>query len=153
MLLLCMIAKPVSMPLQLLFLSLQLHIKQKNFGNLTKHFNLCFFCTQMEIENLWKLVEKMQQETTKVEEEREELHHKWKVVSMKGCSSWRGWKVCRTCTSMAWKRCVTMFSASSSLAWFSCPFMPFVVSFLVHAFHHLLGQCVNMELSSLFFIV
>jgi hypothetical protein len=54
---------------------------------------------------------------------------------------------------MAWKRCVTMFSASSSLAWFSCPFMPFVVSFLVHAFHHLLGQCVNMELSSLFFIV
>jgi hypothetical protein len=34
-------------------------------------------------------------------------------------------------------------------AWLSCPIMPFVVSFLAHAFHHVLG-CVNMELSFLF---
>jgi hypothetical protein len=70
MLLLCMITKPISIALQLLFVSLQLHRKRKNFGSLTKDFNLCFFYTQVEIENLWKLVEKMQLDTTKVERKR-----------------------------------------------------------------------------------
>jgi len=31
--------------------------------------------------------------------------------------------------------------------------MPFIVTFPIHAFHHVLGQCVNMESSSLFFIL
>ncbi len=69
-LLLCIMAKPVSLPLQLLSLSSQLRRKRKSFGSLTKDFDLCFFCTQVEIENLRKLVEKMQQETAEVERER-----------------------------------------------------------------------------------
>jgi hypothetical protein len=81
--------------------------------------------------------------------EKEEPHHKWKIVSVKGCSSW---KICRSCTSVAWRRCATMFSTSSSFFWLSCLVMFFVVSLLTHVFHHVLG-CVNMELSSLFFIL
>jgi hypothetical protein len=66
----------------------------------------------VEIENLWKLMEKMQHETTKVEKI-EEPYHKWKVMFVRGCSSW---KICRNYTSMAWRRCATMFSTSSSFA-------------------------------------
>jgi hypothetical protein len=95
-------------------------------------------------ESLWRKCNRRLQRW----KERMKPYHKWKVVSVRGCSSW---KIYRSCTSVAWKRCATMFS-TSSFASLSCPIIPFVVFLSVHAFHHVLGY-VNMELSSLFFIL